>query len=51
MMPFFEFEAIIDNYFLIYFFTSFMYVGKRRLLNDTIGRKWPQILLTIAAVV
>ena len=37
MMPFFEFEAITGNYFLMYFFTSFMYAGKRRWPSDTIG--------------
>ena len=52
MMPFFEFEAITGNNFLMYFFISFMYVGKRRWSNGTIaGRDWPQILLTIAALV
>ena len=50
MMPFFEFEAITGNYFLMYFFTSFMYVGKRRWPNGTIGREWPQILQHLSSV-
>ena len=32
-MPFFEFEAITGNYFLMYFFTSFMHVGGRTVLS------------------
>ena len=50
IMPFFEYEAIIGNYFLMYFFTSFKYVGKRRWPNVTIGREWPQILQHLSSV-